>query len=366
MSRLLLAAVLGLGLPVPAQLDHFTTSPEGYNFTEGNSYDEALLGTEPLLRFQQIDSTNNTNMNNRVQVAFRRDGRLFINPEYKRRTIELEIVFAESDLTNISSTFAANYKTNQTVVLARKSVNFMDWIVPPTVPPAVETNAIVLDNIWHYAGKAASGNDFLWEVKVWSNSEAGKDYPFDFDYVVPNATFGTKVPTVGASTSLSPGCQVPGQPGPHIANPLLLNYGTNFEFRYASVNGPASQAVVLFLGTANANFSVPFLCNPLHAVTLSTPIGLADANGQFTLAPLNLGYNAALIGQKLIAQEARLCPGCFTPPVLDLSLSGGVEVLFPSDPLDPAVGRIWALDPNATTATQGPLPGGVIIYTNHN
>lgn len=365
MSRLLAGTLAALCAPLAAQADHFTTSPEGYNYTEGNSHDESLLGTEPLLRFQQIDATNNVNMFNRNQIAFRRDGRLFMNPDYKRRTLDLEVVFAESDLSNISTTFAANFKTNMSVVVARKTVNLMDWIVPPSIPPAVETNAIVLDNIWSYAGKAASGNDFLWEIKVWSNSEAGKDYPFDFDYVVPNASFGPKIPTVGATTNLSAGCLAPGQFSPHRANPLLLNYGDNFEFRYASVNGPSNQAVVLFLGTSNANFSVPFLCNPLHAITLSTPIGVADGNGQFTLPPLSLGYNGALIGQKLIAQEARLCGGCFSSPLLDLSLSNGVEVTFPTDPPDPLVGRVWALDPNATTATQGPLPGGIIIYTNH-
>lgn len=366
MTKLPFAAIaLAACLPLAAQEDHFTTSPEGYEFTEGNALSEDLLGTEPLLRYQQIDTTNTLSMANRNSIAFRRDGRVFPNPEYKARTIELELVFAESDLASISTTFASNYKTNQAVVFTRKQVSFASWILPPALPPATETNSITLDQGWSYFGKPATGNDFLWEVKVWSNSEAGKDYPFDFEYVVPNATFGTKVPTRGTATNLSNGCFVPGNPNPHQAIPVLLNHGNQFEFQYSSINGPASQAVVLFLDTANQNLSVPFLCNPLHAVALTTPIGVADAAGQFSMGALTIPHNPLLIGQKIVVQETRLCPGCYSPSQLDLSLSRGVDIDFPADPRDPAIGRVWALDPNAATATVGPLPGGIICYTNH-
>ena len=56
-----------------AQIDHFESLPQGFEFVEGNTSID-LLGTEPLLRFQQIDSFSFVPIEERVRMAFRRDG----------------------------------------------------------------------------------------------------------------------------------------------------------------------------------------------------------------------------------------------------------------------------------------------------
>ena len=47
-----------------------------------------------------------------------------------------------------------------------------------------------------------------------------------------------------------------------------------------------------------------------------------------------------------------------------LALSSGAKLTVPGDPQGPAVGRLWAPDPNATTATAGPVAGGIIAHTS--
>ena len=68
----------------------FVSSPTGYEFSEGSSDSRDVLGTMPLLRYQQVDSTSGA-LSNRTQLAFRRDGWLFTSSEYRARTIDVEV-----------------------------------------------------------------------------------------------------------------------------------------------------------------------------------------------------------------------------------------------------------------------------------
>lgn len=358
-ASLLVAGALASALT--AQPDHFTTAPEGYNYVEGESHSDDLLGTEPLLRFQQIDTTKLDDMMLRDRIAFRRDGRLPDNFDYFSRTIELEIVFSESDLAKVSTTFAANYVTNTATVVAKKRVSFADWTFAPTVLPAGQSTIIPLDQIYNYAGRPATGTDFLWEVRVYSNTMAGKRYPFDVAHPVPNAQFNNTGTQVASGQRLSIGCAVTGQANPFALALQLGNDGTSFQWDSATWYGTANAPVALLVDSQDHNLAVPSLCAPVHALFATIPHGTADNTGTSSFT-FTMPRNRALLGADLFAQAA-------TPdanqPNTPIALTGGVSVTVPIDPPTPKLGRLWALAPNATTATAGPIPGGIIIWTNH-
>ncbi len=361
MRTLLIAAALaGAAVPASAQIDHFTTSPEGYDFIEGNGVSNDLLGTAPLLRYQQIDSTNTRSMTNRNRIAFRRDGWTPDDPTYGPRTIELEIVLSESDLAAISTVFANNYKTNTATVVARKLISFDDWSLRPVLPPAGQSTIIFLDNLWSYTGKTASGNDLLWEVRVFSNDKAGVNYPFDFELVDPNASFGTKIPTRSTAANLSQGCLLTGRTSRFTTSHTILNDKTSFTWTASTSQGIPGQPVVMLIDTQDLNLSWPGLCNPLHALLASYIQGTSSATGATSLTML-IPHNSAATGQDVYVQAA-------TPDAaqgLGIGLSRGQKVNVPNDPNEPVLGRVWALNPNASIATVGPFPGGIILWNNH-
>ena len=359
-SLLAAAASLVAALPLSAQADHFTTSPEGFDNSEGNGVSNDLLGTEPLLRYQQIDGTNLRSMTNRVKMAFRRDGWTPDNPAYGPRTIELEVVMSESNLANISTVFANNYTTNTATVVNRKFVNFEDWSLRPVLPPAIESNIIPFDVTWNYAGKTAGSGDLLWEVKVYSNTSAGVNYPFDFDLADPNASFGTKIPTRSVATNLGTGCISTGRTSPYTASVTILNDKTNFTWQASTSNAVPLAPAVMFIDVADLNLSLPGLCEPIHALLASYLQGTASATGS-TSFTTTFPHNSWMIGQSVVIQA--MSPDA--PKTLGVSMSRGQTVTIPADPNEPVLGRVWALNPNASIATVGPFPGGIIIYTNH-
>src|SRR5262245_59857325 len=129
-ARLLFVA-LAAAAPLPGQVDHWVSSPSGFEFVEGGGDSRDLLGTEPRLRYQQVDATCLGALTNRSRVAFRRDGQLPASAAYGARTIELEMLFAETDIAAVSPVFAANYKANAVTVVARKRVQFPAWTQVP-------------------------------------------------------------------------------------------------------------------------------------------------------------------------------------------------------------------------------------------
>ncbi len=356
------AAILGAALPLSAQIDHFTTSPEGYDFVEGNGVSNDLLGSRALLRYQQIDSTNLRSMTNRNRVAWRRDGWTPDDPTYGPRTIEMEMVLAESNLGNISTTFASNYIAGtQSTVVNRKFISFQDWSLRPALPPATETNIIFLDNQWSYAGKTATGTDLLWEVKIYSNDNLS-NYPYDFELVNANASFGTKIPTRSTQTVLSTGCTATGRTSAFSVSCSILNDGTTFAWSSSTSNGVTGSPVVLFIDPVQQSLVLPQLCTSLEAIAASMLHGVGSATGA-TSVTTTFARHASMIGADLHMQA--VTPDAGQPYAIQVALSRGIAVNVPADPVDPVIGRVWAYNPNAAIATVGPFPGGIILYTNH-
>lgn len=353
-----LAALVAATAPAVAQ--GFTSSPAGYEFTEGSSDERYVLGSWPTLRFQQIDSTSGS-LPNLSQVAFRRDGRLFNNPQFSARAIEMELVMAESSIDNISTTFANNYVANQVTVVHRKQIQFPDWTQEPLLPPAQLTAILALDAPWSYPGKQVSGNDLLWEVKVWNNSEAGKEYPFDLAYVVPNATFGQLNPVRSGHVDLGSGCQV--ALGEAHMDIDIFNFGSKFTLD-AHLHTAPNQPVTLMIGLFNANLTHPSLCSKLHVLgVVNMGVGIAGANGDFDIDIDPIAYNASYIGIDLYFQTAAPDVSQVAQGYWPIALSSAARVTVPEDPRPPATGRLWAADPNAATAQFGPVAGGIILHT---
>ena len=347
--------LLALAAPVAAQ-GAFTSAPTGLEFREGGSDSRDVLGTEPQLRYQQIDSTPSVLPLVR-QVAFRRDGRVLSSPAYAGRTVDLELLLGESDLTAISTTFDANYAAPPTIAFTRKQVQFPDWTTPNTLPGQLDL-VLPLDQAWTYLG--ASGPDVLWEVRIYGNSAAGQEYPFDLEYVVPGGTFQQNQPVRSGHIDLGIGCQV--ALGEAHMDVDVWNYKTKFTLD-AHLHITPNAPVSLLIGTFNANVITPVLCSTLHVVDgFALPVGVTGPTGDFDIDLDPLPYNSSWIGLDLVTQ-------CIAPdatqtggPVLPIALSSGAQLKIPPDPQPPAVGRIWALDPNAVAATVGPIPGGIVAH----
>ena len=199
------ASLLALGL-VSVSLSAQTTftSPFGYDTTEGATNHAYILGGQLGLTWQQIDSTLRGKVLSVKSIAWRRDATLATSANYVKRTMEVEIFLANSELTKISKTHSANYVGTPTQVVKKKTVNAPDWTTAPTTAPAPFDFKVPFDTGWVFLGK----NDFLWEVRVTKNSYTGgvfSNYPYDFQYVVSGSSFNNPPSTPSNNTTLGTG-----------------------------------------------------------------------------------------------------------------------------------------------------------------
>ena len=336
--------VLATCTPLAAQIDHFTSSPRGYEVTEGEGAID-LIGRQSRLRFQQIDATNGRKWNiNRL--SFRRDGDAPDNLQFRSRTLSMAMVFSESDIETASRHFEDNYKTNTATVFDRKTVAFPDWSLAPVSPPASNSVVIYLDRLYSYSGKDVTGNDLLWEVVVWSNSRAGSSYPMDADPVVLRSS-------VDYGESIGPGGCIPSS---GAANATIYTHVFNwlkaFEIDVNIFQGePDSPAFALF-GFSDGQLRHPALCSTLHVggeQHLALPLGSTDGGG-FIAAEFELGYESRLIGRDLYSQAVVLDPG--QPFTIGVTLTDGNVTRFPANPPSASQAvHLWANDPTATRAT---------------
>jgi hypothetical protein len=351
------AAALLVCVPLSAQEDHFTSSPQGFEGVEGNMSID-LIGKEPLLRFQQVDAFTYGAKTNRNRIGFRRDGLLPTNPAYGARIVELEVAVGEGSLGSMSTSFTGNYNSGtHQVVFTQKQVNFPDWSAAPALPPQAESQWLILftDVVgWGYPGRTASGTDFVWEVRVWNSSKAGQGYPMDADTAIP-ASLTNSGATVGSSS-----CIATGQVSSPSYSISMSNYGTSFDLLMNVVRCQAGQTAFSLLGATQLTTNLGF-CAPLQLVpVLSVNMGPTDPTGRAEANFLGLNHNAALIGQNIYGQAVAF------DTTLGLVLSQGRQLTVPGDP--PAgtqVKHMWALDPNAASATSGIVDGGIILHTNH-
>ncbi len=354
-----LAVVATIATPVIAQPDHFTSSPAGYESTEG-SLSVDLIGKEALLRFQQIDATNWGSKADRNRIAFRRDGLMPFDPNYVARTLDMELVMGEGDLATATSNFDGNYTAGtKTVVISRKRVSFPDWQAAPALAPQSESNWAILwlDSQWSYLGKQATGTDLVWEVRVWANDQAGKSYPMDADPVVLSVMQGATGSTGNSS------CVTTGQTRGMNNHVEFFNHGTKmssaFDISRAAPNSPAT----MLLGTTAQSIAIGGLCSTLELIPVTDVfMGNTDGTGFAFLSIDPIAYNTSLIGQSFYSQAVALDntqPG-------GIGLGVGRKTYVPIDPsTNSQCVHLYSLDPNAASASSGVLDGGLILHTNH-
>ena len=362
--RALLVTVTAVVAPLPlsAQPDHFTSSPVGYTWTEGESA-LSLLGSNATVRYQQIDSTNG-GMPDRNRIAFRRDNTLPVGVNYTARTVEVEVLFAESDLGAMSTNFECNYKANASVVFARKLVNFPDWTLPSPTSPAPHDLQIPLDNRWSYAGKAVTGNDFLWEVRIWSNTAAGQPYPFDF--ALPNAS--ATVAAIRGHEELGVGCRASGHPEPSHLETFFINTRSQIIMDVEIVASAKNQPHILLMSLLQQTISLSSMCTLFHPgrPMFTLPLGTTDNEGHLEAClrfPFRSAGGLAPILQAVAADPTQQSP--FMP----LTLTQGNRTTIPGFPAGPraTVGYMYTTEDEDHWhhADFGPLPGGIILMTNH-
>ncbi|MEM7202418.1 MAG: hypothetical protein AAF628_19255 [Planctomycetota bacterium] len=342
-------------LSVSAQQDHWTSSPRGYETREGNSSQD-LIGKESMLRYQQVNSLHEGSMSNRNRIAFRRDGVLADNTDYGARNIELELTMSEADYSSFGTDFAANMTGNTMTVITRKTISMPDWTFAPASGPAPADGIMLFDNpvTWNYPG-ASTGADYLFDIKVWSNDQAGMSYPMDGDGFIHAFT-------IGASARFWDGpCVSTGQTSAMQNHFTLENHLTHFETSWDIKRGVPGNPAVLMVDATLASFMLPGACDTFFVVGgASVPVTL-DANGDF-YGQLRFPYDARLIGLDVHTQG--FCPDAAKP--WGLSLSYGRTNNIPGDPTGVVgVRHAYALDPDATTATSGVQDGGVVLWTNH-
>ena len=143
----------------------------------------------------------------------------------------------------------------------------------------------------------------------------------------------------------------------------VFNYGNRFTLD-AHLHTTPNAPVTLMIGLFNANLSHPSLCTKLHVIGIvNLAVGIAGPTGDFDIDIDPIAYNAAYIGTDMyfqtVSPDASQAAGGYWP----VALSSGAKLTVPGDPQCPAVGRLWAPDPNATAATIGPVAGGIIVHT---
>ncbi len=349
-------AALGITALLPAAPQGpVTASPAGMLYVEGGGDSRDVLGTLAKTRYQQIDSTLVWPLTGIRSLSLRRDGRLGADPAYGARTVDLELILAEGDINNFSRTFANNHVANAVTVLPRKQVQFPDWSAAPGQVPSSALLTLPFAQPFHYSGASVSGRDLVWDVKIYSNSAAGSDYPFDLEQVVPNAIFGQLVPTRSGHVDLGFGCQV--ATGESHMDIDIWNFGSKFTLD-AHLHTAANAPVILNLGFFNAGLKPPGFCATIFALPgIALPVGMSNGIGDMDIDIDPIPYNPAIIGMDVYAQ-------CVAPdasqPGVPLALSSGAKMTIPTDPRGPAMGRLWSTDPAATRGANGPFAGGIV------
>jgi len=351
------AGLLTLGLfSISLSAQGTFTSPFGYDTTEGATNHAYILGDRVGLTWQQIDSTLRGQILPVKSIAWRRDGSLATSANYVKRTMEVEIFLANSELTKISKTHSANYVGTPTQVVKKKTINAPDWTTAPTTAPAPFNFKVPFDTNWVFLGK----NDFLWEVRVTKNSYTGgifSNYPFDFQYVVTGSSFNNNPSTPSTSTMLGSGCTVSGHTSPFRLSTVLYNHGVKFRLQNSVVAGPATTPVNVYFGIKDPNLAIPGWCERIHVDPVwLLPLGNTSTTGTAGPTTLdNIKYDKNLIGFSIFAQAGAVDTGKGL-----FVLSNGLKFAAAADPVYPKVGRIYTYNTTSGTTTSGPWTGGII------
>jgi len=351
-ASFLLASAVGLAAQAPT-----FTSPAGFATTEGATNHDYILASKIGLTFQQLDGTNRGNARVVKSIAWRRDGTGATNSAYTARTMEMEVVMADTTVAYVSTTHANNYKNPPSVVFTKKMVNAPDWTTPPATPPSPWNLKLVYDTPWVYLGV----DDFLWELRVTQNSAVtgttGLAYGFDFDYIgQAGATFSTTATGVANGT----GCLSTGMTAAYKLSGSLYTHPNRLRLALSATGAPATTPVSVFLDGVDSNLSITGLCGVLHAVPTATfDLGTSTATGSVATKTFdNLPYNSSYTGVVLHMQAVSIDAGQSGYPV---TVSNGLKFTIAAPPTNlGTIARVYSYLSGATTTVPSQWTGGLI------
>ncbi len=277
------------------------TSPSGFATVEGDTSHFALFNPS-YERFMQIDNTSVGNARSLKAVRFRQDGDQ-TSPGGASHTLDLTIRLGHADYTQISGTFASNYKGPASTVFTTKPISTPNWSQLPATRPAPFSMHLVFDNPWSYNGQDA----LVYELHM--QNVSGQTSPHIDRELGSTSPFNQRM-----GQPLGLGCLVQNQ-GIEMEHFLeFRNYGPNhpqFGMRLGTsvLRGPINAATVVNLDLADANLTFPGLCTTLHCTPLLTiTLPLTDVNGSIPPVFTDFPYTQAFEGVTIYTQAISLDP----------------------------------------------------------
>jgi hypothetical protein len=238
----------------------------------------------------------------------------------------------------MSTTFDANYiPTTKTQVLKRKVVNLGPQGTN-TIPGVFTGMLIVFDTPFPYA----ASRSLIWEATVFGNPITGGFRNQDADY---------STLTLGSSSTTGTGCVATGQTLPMLQSSSLYDVGGILCYGGGVTRGPASAAVVLAIGSANPNITIPgVICGGIYTnMTLFFPVGVTSATGLInSYQGFAFNFPNTFGGLNFFSQQHALDPGLSV--ILKVANSNGLSITVPM-PNTTKVVKVSRMQNNTNTTT---------------
>jgi hypothetical protein len=213
-----------------------------------------------------------------------------------------------------------------------------------------------LDSNFAYNGTDALGFQIL--------SSPNSDLVVNFsDYPVD---YSSNNPAIAAQSNFGTGCVATGNSSAMRHNSYLMSWGPNSSTHWdlGTTNAPANAAIVTVLGLSNPSLTLG-ACEKLYAQPDITLSAVTNNTGTLFQA-LKFPHKPELIGAKVYSQSAAYDAG---KAPLPLALSQGMRVVYPADPVLPAITTAsqlvqWSNPAWPTSHTC--YPGSAVIFGLHD
>ena len=334
--------------PVAAQ--SFVVSPLQYT-----GYEAAAASDAPFSgagRSQQIHGDLRGTARSFTGIAWRRDGQIATNPTLTARTLDMEVLMANSTYASASATYANNYVGSPTTVFTRKSVGLPDQTQQPDSPAPWTVN-LAFDVPFPYAGT----NDLVWELKQYSNvGQPSTAYWCD-------AVSGRDSAALGGSASVGTGCTTA-----HGIMRLRSVFTTNagngtLGLAWSLSGGPTNTVSVLLVGRTNPNVFLPLLCPPGNYLYTDLAffalVGTTDAAGTGTFPSSSVPFSPLYAGAAVTSQAVAIDNN---QAGYGVAASNGLTSTVAPAPAPITIARVQAASSSATAPT-GTLMFGYGLVT---
>lgn len=269
------------------------------------------------------------------------------------RALDLELWMANStvDCYVPSTTFAQNYSTAPTLVIARKLVTFgPQGQNVATGAASFSGMQLLLDAPF---ARPTATRSLVWEAVVFANTGSG---------VFNNLDAEQSSTTLASGGLTGPGCIATGRSSAMLHGAECSDVAGQLLLGFTAFNAPANAPLVLALGTANPNLPVAGLCSNLCTNLLVT-LALPAANAQGLLLA-DAGVGIALpntFANAVLHTQAHALDGGRTDPIKVCNSSGlSTTIPVPNPAKRALVTRVYNTV-GGTTATNGlfQVQGGV-------